>query len=66
MNAPRAATCRVCGFVGHPLPIVYGYEDARLAELERRGLIVLGGCQVGRDSPRWACQHCRHELMSAS
>ena len=43
--------CPVCGLPG--VPVVYGLPGSDLAEAERRGLLVLGGCEPHEEA--WAC-----------
>jgi len=40
-------------------PIVYGYPGAALAQRAERGQLVLGGCLVTDNDPRWMCPSCR-------
>jgi hypothetical protein len=49
--------CPACG-ASDATPIVYGYPDQELAEAERRGEIVLGGCVIGPESPEFECRAC--------
>lgn len=50
--------CPACGD-GTLRPIVYGLvRDAKLREKADRGEVVLGGCQVGQNSPDWECPSC--------
>jgi len=46
--------------------VVYGRPAPVALELAARGEIVLGGCIVGRDSPRWQCSICRHRWGDAA
>lgn len=40
-------------------PIIYGLVvDGELREKADRGEVVLGGCQVGEESPDWECSRC--------
>lgn len=39
--------------------IIYGLvAGGELQEKADRGEVVLGGCQVGENSPDWECPHC--------
>lgn len=51
-------TCPACD-EGTLRPIVYGLvQDGKLRERADRGAVMLGGCQVGQDSPEWECPEC--------
>jgi hypothetical protein len=47
--------CAICG--AELLPIGYGYPPP--VEQARRGKVIIGGCLVSDDSPRWDCAACR-------
>jgi hypothetical protein len=40
-------------------PIVYGYPGAGLMEAAERGEVVLGGCVIWPNQPRWKCPTCK-------
>lgn len=46
------------------VPIVYGLPGWDLAEAEKNGEVVLGGCVVSGNDPEWACPNC-HEPLQA-
>ncbi len=51
--------CSSCG--AKPVAtILYGYPafSAELEEKLQSGAIVLGGCCITDDDPKWACSHC--------
>jgi rubredoxin len=52
--------CPVCGS-RNAQEVVYGYPDMDLVEQADRGEVVLGGCCIEDDSPRWQCRDCGHE-----
>ena len=58
---PRTVTpiCPACGstFIR---PIIYGFPDADLGKKADRGEVVLGGCVVVEEQPRWSCGTCDH------
>jgi hypothetical protein len=46
----------ICGACGEPgTPIAYGYPGPDMMKAAEEGSIVLGGCVVSEDSPRWRC-----------
>ena len=56
----RPSKCPQCGSP-RIARIVYGLPDFSSGELKKaveEGRIVLGGCIVGPDSPRWECKGC--------
>lgn len=55
----RIETCPNCRQPIERVPIVYGYPAWETGEAGRRGEIVLGGCVIGGDDPKWACPSCR-------
>ena len=40
------------------IPIVYGLPSYDLGEKELRGEVMLGGCLVSLESPKWYCKNC--------
>jgi hypothetical protein len=42
--------------------IVYGLPSKSAMRAKERGEIVLGGCVVGDDPPRWRCLACGHDF----
>ena len=40
---------------------MFGYPDPEMSEASERGEIVLGGCCVTEDDPKWQCKDCEHE-----
>lgn len=58
--AAKPESCPRCGFA--PVAnILYGYPvfTDELKQEIATGNIVLGGCLVPRDAPRWKCSQCR-------
>ena len=51
--------CPKCG--GKAVPICYGYPPVELMKEAEKGNVVLGGCIVGGNDPKWSCKKCRHE-----
>jgi|GEM_PF-3343919 len=51
--------CPKCGGEAR-VPVFYGYPDEGLTEEAELGLVILGGCLVTEDSPRWCCPLCKH------
>lgn len=56
MHDEQPPRCPDCG--GDLVRIVYGLPGPELMERVRQREIVLGGCVVSEDSPRWACWEC--------
>ena len=59
---PSLKQCPVCGqragaqiFYGMPAP-----DCGELMKAEEDGLIVLGGCVIYGDDPKWRCTKCGH------
>jgi hypothetical protein len=42
------------------LEIVYGYPGPDMAKDAEDGKIVLGGCCISDDDPKWRCSECGH------
>jgi hypothetical protein len=53
MPTRAAPSCPVCGLQG--VPIVYGFPLIGDMQDAERGLILLGGCVMEDEDPRWAC-----------
>jgi len=41
--------------------IAFGYPSPEMFEEAERGDIVLGGCCVTDNDPKWHCKDCEHE-----
>ena len=41
--------------------IAFGYPSPEMINAAERGEIVLGGCCVTEDDPKWHCKDCAHE-----
>jgi hypothetical protein len=48
--------CPRCGATD-TLPILYGWPDVEMLELESEGQIVLGGCVLRPEA--WQCRECK-------
>ena len=48
--------CPRCGM--DLLEIVYGLPNSELFEAEQRGEVILGGCCLFGDDPRYYCKNC--------
>ena len=53
--------CPRCG-ASSPLRILYGYPTPEAFEAAERGELAIGGCMIGRESPRFVCGACRAQL----
>lgn len=51
-------TCRCPDCHGHLTPVIYGYPTSDTSDAHARGEIVLGGCVLQPDSPKFACTEC--------
>ncbi len=60
MRTKMTPTCPKCKSK-KVLPIVYGLPDKNLAREAEQGKVVLGGCCIGDDDPRWSCGDCGNE-----
>ena len=62
-HRPASRRCPCCmSTVQSWRPIVYGVVDRAVLEQARRGLVVLGGLNHGRNEPRWQCTRCEHRF----
>ena len=43
------------------IKIVYGMPDYSLQEDEEKGKVVLGGCVIHEDAPKYHCKKCQYE-----
>jgi hypothetical protein len=57
---PKPAECPACGSAD-VCEIVYSYPAPDLAADAQHADVVLGGCVIERESPRWACRACKRE-----
>lgn len=48
--------CPVCNKTDQVIPIVYGYPGEELDKKAQKGEVILGGCMVSEDNPRWYCK----------
>jgi hypothetical protein len=53
-------TCPKCGG-NSTIPIVYGYPGPELREAWERDEVMLGGCCVVDNDPKWYCPKCYHQ-----
>ncbi len=63
ISIPVERVCPRCG-AGQVVPIVMGLPSAELFELADRGLVSLGGCEVGPEDHDFVCRSCGHEWGS--
>lgn len=62
-TTPRPRICPDCR-EKRVVPIAYGFPDSDVADEVRRGEVVLGGCLIEPENPRWLCRSCGHEFLS--
>ena len=43
------------------VPIVYGFPSPKLIEEADKGRVVLGGCVVDANNPKWKCKACKRK-----
>ena len=48
--------CPKCG--NNLIEIVYGMPSSELFEAEERGEVILGGCCLSGDDPKYRCSNC--------
>ena len=60
--------CPICRSADHVLPIMYGLPAPEGFAAAERKEVVLGGCFLAFDSPRWQCETCDQSfgLMGSS
>ena len=44
--------------------ILYGEPSIKGMEAVKRGEVVLGGCEIRENSPRFSCKNCKYEWGS--
>ncbi len=66
-SAERPSSCPRCGS-GRVATILYGYpmESINLKNRVKAGEVVLGGCLVSNDDPRWRCMDCGFQIHQRS
>ena len=52
--------CPKCGG-NKTIPIVYGYPGSELRKAWERDEVMLGGCCVGENDPKYYCPICYNE-----
>jgi rubredoxin len=60
----RSKKTRICPKCGLKvvIEIIYGLPSFEGFELAEAGKVILGGCVISEDSPRWHCKKCGHEF----
>lgn len=61
--ARKEGFCAKCRSGENTIPILWGLPADLNAVVKKaeEGKLVLGGCIVSSDSPRWRCTKCRYE-----
>ncbi|THB62857.1 MAG: hypothetical protein D6E12_18355 [Desulfovibrio sp.] len=54
---PMPQPCPFCG-KATGLEVHYGQPNQEGVELAKEGKILLGGCPIGPQSPKWQCTAC--------
>lgn len=54
--------CPACAAKKSTIPIVYGEVGPDEGDAAKRGELVIGGCIVWPERPRWACRACKHQF----
>ena len=64
MEKRKGQKCPECGSTA-VIPWVFGLPcpgtEDKLLSAEARGELMVGGCVMGPDSPKWHCNECRHD-----
>lgn len=55
----RVPPCPKCGSP-HTKPILYGLPTWEAIQAAERGEVVLAGCVLMGDDPKWYCPECGH------
>jgi hypothetical protein len=55
MSEPERPMCPVCGSEG--IPVLYGMVGPEAGEAQDRGEVIIAGCLLEPDSPRWGCRN---------
>ncbi len=55
----KPSACPACGSKESVIPIGYGMPGKEMMDRAERGEILLGGCVVEPNSPRWHCKSCK-------
>ena len=63
-NMKKPAACPHCGS-GDIIPILYGLPTKDAREAADKGLLALGGCVGGKESPDWLCKQCRKAFKAS-
>ncbi len=69
MKEPAAdIVCPKCRKSDSVIPIIYScsrsdYESYR--ELERQGRVLMAGCIVSVETPKYYCKRCRHNIWQS-
>lgn len=61
MRIETPPRCPHCGS-DRVIPFVYGLPIPDLVAAEERGELLLAGCVVTEDSPKFHCSACGHDL----
>lgn len=56
MNSQTTKKCPKCG--ERLIEIIYGMPGSDLFEAEERGEVILGGCCLSGDDPKYHCKNC--------
>ena len=57
-------TCQRCNT--GMLPVMYGFPGPEMADDAMQGKIILGGCCVTENDPRWQCPACGATLPESA
>jgi len=57
MAKRKPGKCPACGSK-NVLRICYGMPGPELVEASRQGKVILGGCCVSPEDPKWQCSNC--------
>lgn len=58
-------TCQKCGLADEVIPIIYSCsrsEYAKYQQLEKEGKVLMAGCIISVDTPKYFCKRCRNNI----
>jgi hypothetical protein len=65
---PEGAVCPKCGSGEQVIPIIYSCshsEYERYRALEKEGKVLLAGCIISVETPKFYCKRCKNNIWKA-
>lgn len=59
---PETVACPKCGEKDEVIPIIYscsGLERERYQKLEKEGKVMMAGCIISVETPKFYCKRCK-------